>query len=286
MEQNLRQGAELISQARLCGARMVCLPEGADYVVDDPGHAVSLATPLHGNGILARYASLAAHADIWLSLGGIHELSSDGLHVHKTHVLLAPHAGTTTPYAIARRIHADIGGDGITASHGARTDEMFASGDALTIARGTPVGNVGLISGHDARFPAVGEALAAGGADVLVMATNMPAGLRQVILRARAVDTQCYVAAAGRVSGFAHGGLQVNGGGVDENDGQAMIVGPDGKVVVVGDGGQMGGGVVWGEIQAETLQMVRAGTPLRKQRRDDLLGRIMAVDKLSGSLGM
>lgn len=53
---------------------MIFLPEGCDFIADNKEATLKLSEPLSGK-LVAAYKELARTNNIWLSLGGIHELA-------------------------------------------------------------------------------------------------------------------------------------------------------------------------------------------------------------------
>lgn len=271
VEENLRQATDFIQQARLNNASFVCLPESFDYMVDDPTHALSLASPLHSNPILSRYHNLASQSDLWLSLGGMHVLSPhDPSRIHNVHLILSPH-DPTTPVAAYRKTHLDVSSSKIAESH------STLAGDSLVVAYDTPVGNVGLTVGSDLFFPSVFSALREANAHILLTPSAfMPSVIGnpgngasngtsrwETLLKARAMDNQCYVVGAAQVGMHSY---------ERESWGQSMVVGPIGECIV--DAGRMGPCMAYADVNLDMVHQVRERMPIRKLRRDDLLGKI------------
>lgn len=92
---------------------------------------------------------------------------------------------------------------------------------------GSPVGRVGSQICFDVRFAEPAIVLRRMGADVLVYpsAFTVPTGKMghwEILLRARAIETQCYVIAAAQCG--RHGGKRVSYG-------DSMVIDPKGKIV-------------------------------------------------------
>lgn len=269
MEHNLRQVTDIIAQARLSGARFVCLPECADYIVDDPSHAVSLATPLHGSPLLSRYHALASQSGLWLSIGGFHELSPhDSSRLFNTHVIISPE-NVSTPVATYRKMHLF---DAQLSNRLVSEHVNTIPGDRLVMAYDTPIGNVGLSTCYDVRFPSLYEALRHAGAHVMLVPSaffpTTGAAHWHTLLRARAIENQCYVAAAAQAG--RHTGNR-------ESYGHALLVGPFGEVIA--DAGADGMSVISGDVEVSRLEEVRQNMPVLKHRRSDVLGRVASISR-------
>lgn len=84
----------------------------------------------------------------------------------------------------------------------------------------------------------------------------------ETLLRARAIESQCYVVAAAQAG--EHKSVT---GLVRETYGHSMLIDPWGRIVVLK---QDGVGVIYGEILHEAVQFVRQQIPMRNHRRIDL----------------
>ena len=123
---------------------------------------------------------------------------------------------------------------------------------------------VGLAICYDIRFPQLFYALADRGAHLIVVpaAFTVPTGIShwEPLLRARAVETGCYVAGCGQWGRYARG---------RENYGHSMLVDPWGMVVAQC---RERTDTLVGELDMEHLQAVRQRLPVQRHRRRDLFG--------------
>ena len=123
----------------------------------------------------------------------------------------------------------------------------------------TSVGNLGLSICYDMRFPELYRALFQRGAELV----TVPAAFTKVtgeahwesLLRARAIENQCYVIAAGQ--GGRHSQTR-------EAWGHSMIIDPWGTVLAMVEEGE---GVATAEINLEFVRNVRARMPIREQQK-------------------
>ena len=136
-------------------------------------------------------------------------------------------------------------------------DSAYREGDRLTTLD-WGLGRIGLTICYDLRFPEIYRALAFAGAELLINIANWPR--RRVehwvtLLRARAIENQCYVAGVNRV-------------GEDPNShypGRSILVDPQGEIIADAGGAE---GVVSCPIDFETVRTWRAEFPaLRDARR-------------------
>ena len=128
---------------------------------------------------------------------------------------------------------------------------------------------------YDVRFPELARALAAGGAQVLVVPAAWAAGPAKedhwvTLVRARAIENTIWVAAAGQVPDTAEPATKAPTG-----VGRSMLVDPMG-VVRIDLGPSQGIGV--GDVDIGYSVQVRAVLPSLAGRREDIIaGRAAAV---------
>lgn len=172
--------------------------------------------------------------------------------------------------AVYRKIHLfDISGPGLPTL---RESSFTEAGDEM-VACDTAAGRIGLTVCYDLRFPPLYQALAAAGADILAVpsAFTVPTGAAhwETLLRARAIENQCYVVAAAQTGKHNERPGRASWG-------HAMVVDPWGTVVAqAGDGHAPG--IITAEINHEFLRSVRAKMPVREHARPDLYRRQVTV---------
>lgn len=251
---NLEAARAAVLAGKAGMADMVCLPEAADYLGVKKEEVLGLAEPLDGP-LVGKLRALAAERDVWLSVGGLHELSPTGDSLYNAHIMLSNTGDLVATY---RKLH-------LFDAYHLRESDTTAAGSELVIARGTPVGDVGLTTCYDLRFPRLYQSLARSGAHVvLAPSAFLPqtgAAHWETLLRARAIENQVYVAAPAQVG--AHGGGR-------ESYGHSMVVGPWGDVLW--DAGEVEGAVQTVDIDLKRIEGLRAKMPVAAHRRDDLFG--------------
>ncbi|XP_054035211.1 deaminated glutathione amidase [Dryobates pubescens] len=264
-ELNFASCARLVREAAGRGASIVFLPEGFDYIGESTAQTLSLAEGLDGD-IMGRYMQLARECKVWLSLGGFHERGQDWAatqRIYNCHVLLDP-AGTLV--AAYRKTHlCDVELQGRVSM---RESSFTNPGAEILPPVDTPVGKLGLCICYDLRFPEVSLALRRAGAQLLTYpsAFTFPTGSAhwEVLLRARAIECQCYVVAAAQ-TGQNHGHRT--------SFGHAMVVDPWGAVVAQCHEGP---GLCYAEVDLGYLRLVRSQMPVQGHRRHDLYGTLEA----------
>ncbi|XP_074385219.1 deaminated glutathione amidase isoform X1 [Zonotrichia albicollis] len=260
-EHNWQQCSALVRRAAAMGARAVFLPEGFDFIGDSPQHSLQLAEPLHGDTV-RRYRQLARDCDVWLSLGGFHERGQDWDstgRIYNCHLLL-DNSGSLV--ALYRKLHLF---DAALPGQPALSESSFTNpGRELLPPIDTPVGKVGLAVCYDLRFPELAQALRGAGAQILTFpsAFTVPTGAAhwEVLLRARAIECQCYVVAAAQTG--RHNAARASFG-------HSLVADPWGAVVAQCHEGP---GLCLAHIDLPYLEQVRRQLPVHGHRRGDIYG--------------
>ena len=144
------------------------------------------------------------------------------------------------------------------------------NGDLGLVACDSPCGRLGVTICYDMRFPELYQKLRfAHGASVLLMpsafAIKTGEAHWETLLRARAIETQCYVVAA------AQAGQHKTDGNCRKSWGHALAFDPWGKCVAKLDDPD-GTGVAIFEIDADLIAATRSNMPMHLHRRYDLYG--------------
>ncbi|KAF6075309.1 nitrilase 1 [Phyllostomus discolor] len=147
-----------------------------------------------------------------------------------------------------------------------RESNSTMPGPRLELPVRTPAGRVGLAICYDMRFPELSLALAQAGAEILTYPSAFgsvtgPAHW-EVLLRARAIETQCYVVAAAQCG--RHHEKRASYG-------HSMVVDPWGTVVACCSEGP---GLCLARIDLGYLRQLRQHLPVFQHRRPDLYGNL------------
>ena len=253
VEANLEAVARLIARAADYGAEFVGLPECYAHLGPEQ-EKLGCAEPIEPKGpILSRVAELAREHRIYVLAGGHWERGPDPAHVFNTSVMLDPEGRVLGAY---RKIHLfDVSLRDGTVIEESRTT---APGDELTVVP-MPFGVLGLSICYDLRFPELYRGLVARGATALSVPSAFTAQTGKdhfaVLLRARAIESQCYVLAPAQWG--RHFGSRVS-------HGHACIVDPWGTVVAECSDGE---GVAVATVDPEYVAAVRASVPSLRHRR-------------------
>jgi predicted amidohydrolase len=253
-ERNWRMVEALAERAAGRGARLVVTPENTNYL-GPHAEKVRRAEALEG-ATVARFAALARRLGVHFLLGSYNEaVDGESARCANTSVLFGPDGARLAVY---RKIHLfDID----------HSDEVrFRESDTCVpgcdvVVAGTALATIGLTICYDLRFGELYRALVERGAELVAVpsAFTLTTGRDhwEPLLRARAIETQCWVLAAAQWGKHDDRGLK-------ESYGHAMIVDPWGQVVASCPDGV---GYAMAEIDLEQVQRVRRGMPVREHRR-------------------
>lgn len=254
---NLACAQQLVAEAAMHGAELLVLPEyfcGMGFKDTDK---LAWAEALGQGPIQAAMASWAQAHGIWLVGGTVPIAAPSPGMVHNTSMLFSPEGQLTAHYD---KIHLFR-----FATQVERYDEtaVIAPGHRPVVAqvvdRSGQTWKLGLSVCYDLRFPELYRALVEQGAHVLLCPAAFTHTTGQahweLLLRARAVENQCWMLAA------AQGGQHANG---RQTWGHSMVVDPWGQVVA--EQLPSGCGISYAVLERDFLQQVRARLPALEHR--------------------
>ena len=279
VERNLDAARRLIAQAAGDGAQLVALPEYFCLMGRADRDKLAIAEAPGAGPIQAMLSDAAREHGVWLIGGTLPIVTSDPAdrdRVLNANCVYAPDGTLAARYDKIHLFRYDNGreryDEGIAIRAGATPTAVLAGAVQGPQGAARPL-RVGLSVCYDLRFPELYRALmfteGQPPCDLLSVpsAFTHTTGLAhwELLLRARAVENQCYVIAA------AQGGLHENG---RRTYGHSMVVDPWGEVLAVLPEGE---GVVTAQIDPERIAAVRAQLPALEHRRG--AGAWLALDK-------
>ena len=253
LQANLASARALLEEAARAGCELAVLPENFCFLGRRDGDKLALRESPGEGPIQAFLAGSARELGLWLVGGTLPIEAADADHVRNTTLVYSPAGECVARYD---KIHLFRFDNGRESYDEARVLEAGATPVAL---QAGPL-RVGLSVCYDLRFPELYRALCAPlPCDVLCVpaAFTYTTGRAhwELLLRARAIENQCYVIAP------AQGGVHENG---RRTWGHSMIVDPWGDVLDVRPEGE---GVVLADMARERLDAVRTQLPALEHRR-------------------
>ncbi len=248
VDRNLETADRLVRAAAADGARLVVLPEKWSVL----GTAADLragAQSLDGPALTWARAT-AEELGIDVIAGSIAE-RIEGERNANTCVHIGPDGSDRALYRKIHLFDVEVGG---TVYRESDTDQP---GSELVVS-----GNIGLSICYDLRFPELYTALAARGAQILtVPAAFTEATTRvhwEILLRARAIENQCFVIAANQIGEHAPG---------MRSGGHSMIIDPWGTLLAEASDGE---GVIVADLDFGELADIRERLPSFASRRPEI----------------
>ena len=215
---NLERAESLVRTAASYGAALIALPETFNWR-GKRSEERAAAEALNGESI-ALMAQLARELKVHIVAGSITERADGYEKNYNTSVLIGPEGATMAVYRKIHLFDVDLSGR-VTV----KESESKLSGSEI-VCVGTSLGAIGLSVCYDLRFPELYRRLAFAGAKVVTVPScfTFPTGEAhwEPLLRARAIENQCYVIAPAQFGPNVHG---------FSDYGNSMIVDPWGRVL-------------------------------------------------------
>jgi predicted amidohydrolase len=251
-EQSFAQAATLIRQARRDGADYVLTPEMSNLMQENRKALFARLADEEQDVSLAGYRTLARELKIFVHVGSLAVRMTAERAANRS-FLIDPAGEIVARYDKIHMFDVDLGN-----GEAYRESANYTPGEAAVLAD-LPWGRLGLTICYDLRFPALYRALAEAGASFITIPSAFTRRTGeahwQVLMRARAIETGCFVFAA------AQGGRHENG---RETFGHSLIVDPWGSVLA--EAGTEPG-VVMARIDPAMVTSVRRSIPSMQHGR-------------------
>ena len=241
---NLKKLEGFIDTAASNGARMIAMPENIDYIGPKEG-AVANAEDIPGP-LTEFFARKAREHSVWLHCGSFGERIPGETKLYNTSLMMDPKGNIVGRYEKIHLYDVNIkNGPSTKESDGKKAGERIVVCD-------TEFCKVGLSICYDMRFPEVYRIMALQGAKILFVPANYTQFTGkdhwEVVLRARAIENQCYVVAPGQIgkkpSFPAYG--------------RSVVINPWGTVLCTAEDREC---VIYAEIDTDYVDAIREQLP-------------------------
>lgn len=253
VDHNLSHARDGVVRAAAQGADFVALPEAFAFLRRE-GAPIPNPSQLEQR-TRRELSDLARENGVWLLGGSLPETIDGSNLLHNTSPLLDPDGATVAEY---RKIHLfDVDLDGAEKDR-YRESDSYAPGKDVVVAD-TPFGGVGLSICYDLRFPELYRRQVEQGARWLCVpsAFTRETGKDhwEVLLRARAIESQCYVIAPAQCGRHAADRA---------SHGRSMVIDPWG--IVLAQGGDEPT-LLLADCPENAVDRVRGAVPSLRNRR-------------------
>lgn len=248
--ENIATAKRLMQAAADAGAKLLLLPEYWPLMGLHETDKVGVAEEIGHGSMQSFMAETARNLGVWLIGGTIPLKAAEPGKVLNTTLVFNPQGEQVARYD---KIHLFGFSKGEESYEEARTivaGEQVSSFDA-------GFGQIALSICYDLRFPELFRALGTCSLIVVPAAFTYTTGQAhwEILLRARAIENQCYVLACGQ------GGKHVNG---RRTWGHSMLIDPWGKILAVQEEGE---GIISGDIDEALIASIRESLPALRHRK-------------------
>jgi len=245
VERNVADATALIREAAKGGAQYVQTPEATTLMELERERLFKAALP-EAAPALRHFQGLAAELKIWLHVGSMAMRASPERIANRS-ILISPSGTISARYDKIHMFDVDLPG-----GESYRESASYEAGRHAVVAD-LPWGPLGLTICYDLRFPQLHRALARAGAKFLAVPSAFTRLTGEAhwhtLLRARAIESQCYVFAA------AQGGRHEHG---RETYGHSLVVSPWGQILAEGG---VHPSVIYADVELGAIEDVRTRVP-------------------------
>ncbi len=261
-EKNIKEISNLAKQAAAKGAQYLLTPEMSVAFAENFDQLAEIAHPYANNEALIQCAAIAKENNLFLHIGSLAIVAVAKDQANNTQngekprfanrsVLFDRNGEIVDFYDKIHLFDAELVGD-----RPYRESRHYVGGDRIVNAK-TDLAQIGMSICYDLRFASLYRKLALAGAQIISVpaAFTVPTGRDhwEILLRARAIETGCYIVAA------AQGGEHENG---RMTFGHSMIIDPWGKIISHISGDESA--IIVAKIDLEKIEQVRAAVPALK----------------------
>lgn len=241
-----------IAESAAQGATLISTPEMTNFLAKGRAEAFARAVPEDEDVVLRAAIDAAKAHGVWVHLGSLC-IALDGDMLANRTLVITPQGTVAARYDKLHMFDVDLGAGEVY-----KESALYQKGAHAVTAE--MCGAVcGLSICYDLRFAALYQTLAQAGAKILFIpaAFTQPTGEAhwETLLRARAIETGCYVVAAGQ-TGTHESGRKTHG--------HSMVVDPWGRVL---ESLEREPGILYGTLDLQQVDEARRKVPSLSHRR-------------------
>jgi len=252
--ENLKNIYSLVEEAASKGARLIALPESANY---DGTDFKSAAEDIPGGETFELMSYLAQKHGVWLHCGSIYEKNADDGRPYNCTMVINPQGELAAKYRKTHLFDIKLENSGLCVRE---SDDICPGNEIVTLDTGE-VGVLGLSICYDIRFGEMFRLMALEGAEIFVTPADFTMNTGkdhwETVLRTRAIENGCYVIAPNQIGQKPK----------FSSYGNTMIIDPWGTVIARASDKV---GVVMAEIDLDYAEKVRKQVFTLENRREDL----------------
>lgn len=265
VEPNLDAAEACIREAADGGAQFVQTPENTSLMELSSKGLFAKTMVEQGNPAVEHFVSLARELKLWLHIGSMAIRLSDTKVANRA-FLISPEGKIAARYDKIHMFDVDLPG-----GESYRESKNYQPGTQAILSE-LPWGLIGITTCYDLRFPALYRTLARAGASFLTVPSAFTKQTGEAhwhaLLRARAIETGCFVFAA------AQGGSHETG---RDTYGHSLVVSPWGEVIAEAG---IEPGVIFADIDVGLVADARSRVPSLRHDRAFQLADITAPEKV------
>ncbi|WP_033924785.1 carbon-nitrogen hydrolase family protein [Sphingomonas sp. 35-24ZXX] len=245
---------DAVHQAKAGGADILFTPEMSNMLDRNRVRAAATIRPEADDSVLSAVRQAAAATGIWVHLGSLAVQGDTAADKWRNRAfVIAPDGNIMARYDKIHLFDVDL-----PTGESWRESSVYQGGEQAVAVR-LPQAVLGLSICYDIRFPAVYAVLSRAGADIIAVpaAFTVPTGQAHwhVLLRARAIESACFVVAAAQTGTHEDG---------RSTFGHSVVIDPWGEVLL--DMGEAPG-LGFADLALDRIADVRARVPVIANRR-------------------
>ena len=253
VDRNIANTTKQIIEAVENGAQFVLTPEVTN-LMEENNQALRASVGRQGDDKAVKaFSALAKSLQIHLLIGSLGLRDDTGEKLVNRSMLFLPDGSIGATYDKIHMFDVDLGG-----GETYRESANYTAGEKAVVAD-LPFGKLGLSICYDVRFAGLYRTLAKAGAQMIAVPAAFTKVSGQahwhVLLRARAIETGCFIFAPGQA------GLHENG---RETYGHSLIISPWGEVLAEGSETT---DLIYADIDLEQVDMARGKIPALQHDR-------------------